>query len=261
MLEDEIVSANEIGRNGTRRVNKTNTKQSVTINEDIVNAFTIIPRMGRTKAVELIKAGLVSLSDLDKIPLEDLARIKWIGDIQARIIKEWLSQHQDLINKQPSKKTKALLTGPQKEIRELPDVKKVKEIPAPADIPMLTHQHDGAPVEVNDPIPQINNRAIHNEISQVETAISLIKKSIPKSRRNKSFMAQLKKTYATINDVVKKYDSLHDRERLSATKILDRITMLLNNTVQEGKITGKKQLKIKVKLIQQRKKIKKVLDK
>ena len=72
-------------RNGARRRTAAPV-DGAPVNDELLS----IPRLGRVRLEALAAAGVSSLNDLRNMSIDDLARIKWIGLGNAKLIKGWL---------------------------------------------------------------------------------------------------------------------------------------------------------------------------
>jgi predicted flap endonuclease-1-like 5' DNA nuclease len=209
-----------------------------------------IPRLGPVRRRALADAGISTLDALRALSFDELARIKYVGAGNARLIKTWLEQ-QDAA---PTPEVPALSvteTGGS----DAPPPPPALEIPAVVSFEAESY-HVSELANLDTAIP---NQTAYDDLEQIDTAITNIKGAIPKKSRHPKLKKQLDKVSTSISEVPENLDALTPQERVDAARALDRIAKLLEDAVEGGKLSAKKQETVGTKLRKLRKRLDRVV--
>jgi NAD-dependent DNA ligase len=262
-----------------------------------------IPRLGLVRAESLAASGIRTLADLHKTSESDLARVKWVGAGNARLIKQWLAAQSQRATIEsadtdsaptPSSQLVSDDDRDQVPISELADIAadsgsdgvapgtkkgrrkrsagrkaasskatKPDAVPTTGLKQQSTAQFDVATVDHDSPgdeLPTLAvSEALQEDLGQIDTAISRLKEAIPKKSRDKKLGRQLDKVANSVSDVPDNFEVLQNKEKIAATRALDRIAKLLSEAVESGKLSAKKQEAMGVELKKFRKRLVKAL--
>lgn len=208
-----------------------------------------IPRLGPVRRRALADAGIRTLAALRSLSFDELAAIKYVGAGNARLIKTWLEQ-QDAAQTPEAPATSVTETG----ASDAPPPPPALEVPAVVFEAESYHASELADFETAIP-----NQTAYDDLEQIDTAITNIKGAIPKKSRHPKLKKQLEKVSTSISEVPENLDALTPEERLGAAKALDRIAKLLEDAVEGGKLSAKKQETVGTKLRKLRKRLDRVV--
>jgi uncharacterized protein YktA (UPF0223 family) len=239
-----------------------------------------IPRLGRVRAEALAAAGVKSLDDLRGMSLDDLARIKWVGLGNAKLIKQWLETHDAAASEpstqpEPAKRTRAPRSAAAPRGRAsrasdttdaattTPRAPRRPRAPRAAAAPSVEPAAEtGAMIPVSHPVTIVESVEAYQPVvpsRRVDDAVARIKDAIPKKSREKKLGRQLKKVSQSVSDVPTSLEGLRGSEKQAAFEAIDRIADAINAAVAGGKLSGKKQDALGAELKKLRKKLEKAL--
>lgn len=277
-------------RNGVRRRAASAPAAGPAVNEELLT----IPRLGRVRLEALAAAGVTSLDDLRKMSIDDLAGIKWIGPGNARLIKGWLdtngngagapSEPKPATRASRTAKSTASANGRGRKAAaastpaetETPKPRSRKAAAVKTDAPAVeatarprrsrapkaqASVPAAAPVtpETTPDEPVAFPDLLTADVERVDTAVSRLKDAIPKKSREKKLGRQLKKVAQSVLELPHSAGDLAAEGKLAAAEALDRIAILLNNAVESGKLSAKKQEAMSSDLKKFRKRLEKAL--
>jgi nucleotidyltransferase/DNA polymerase involved in DNA repair len=240
-----------------------------------------IPRLGRVRAEALAAAGVKSLDDLRNMTLDDLARIKWVGLGNAKLIKQWLETHDAATSETPaqpepepvkrtrapratsSSRSRAPRASDTTEPATAPRAPRRPRAPRATTTPSVEPAaEEAAMIPISQPVTIVESVEAYQPVvpsRRVDDAVARIKDAVPKKSREKKLGRQLKKVGQSVADAPASLGALSYAEKQAAFEAIDRIADAINAAVAGGKLSAKKQDALGAELKKLRKKLEKAL--